>query len=159
MTKNKKLIIPLLILVFLLIGFTREFIFNHTNTVLYNKLHPEFTYPVPALISYLNHFEYKTVYALKWVFTALFCLLFFLLQRWTLKTVFPEKKYARWLLYFYLILLLLSVLAFGSGYIIGNTGGGYRFSRMFMGILQSPVPLMFLIPVGILKNKFDKAQQ
>lgn len=145
-----------MVVLFICLGFLREYIFVNVNVVLYNKLHNE-SYPVPYTILFFNRFDYYTVYAMKWGLTSVFALLFFFAQRYTLKILFPEKIIVKWLFYFYLILLLLSVIAFGAGYLSGNTEGGYRFSRMFMGILQSPVPLMFLIPAGVLKSKFDKA--
>ncbi|MFL5753820.1 MAG: hypothetical protein ACJ76F_10475 [Bacteroidia bacterium] len=156
MLKNKRIKVFALVLLFLLLGYTRDFVFAHTNTVLYNKMHPDEKYPVPLIMSFLESFGYYTVYGLKWCFTAGFTLFFYLGQRAVLSLIFSEKKTVRWLLYFYLILLLLSAIAFGTGYVLGNLEKGYRFSRMFMGILQSPVPLMFLVPIGIFKNKFEK---
>jgi hypothetical protein len=156
-TKNK-IIAVVLILVLIALGFFREYLFVNINVVLYNKLNGE-TYTVVPILSFFEGFSYNSVYACKWIFTGLFSLLFFLLQAELLKRIFAEKNIVKWLLYFYLVLILLAILAFGTGYISGNLESGYRFSRMFMGILQSPVPLMFMIPVGILKRKFDNVPQ
>jgi hypothetical protein len=70
MLKNKKIKVFAWILLFLALGYTRDFVFANTNTVLYNKLNPDEKYPVPFILSFLESFDYYTVYTIKWVFTA-----------------------------------------------------------------------------------------
>jgi hypothetical protein len=155
MVRNKKLIIFLVIVGFIFLGFTREFFFVHFNTVLYNISHNE-NYEIPESFHFFYRFDYYTLYIAKWFITPSFIAVFFILQWILLKSVIPEKKVRTWLIYFYLILLLLSMLSFGTGYLFGYLKLGYRFSRLFFGILQSPVPVMFLLPVVILIGKFGK---
>ncbi len=157
MAKRSKIQISLLVAILVLMGFFREFMFKNINVLLFNSLHKR-DYKVPSFFDFMQHWSYYSLYTFKWVLTFLFCSLFFWNQWLLLKKIFGEKNIRIWLIYFYLILLLLSIFAFATGYLIHNPEEGYLFSRKFMGLLQSPVPVMFLIPVGILKLKLEKRQ-
>ncbi|MBK6835988.1 MAG: hypothetical protein IPG89_17670 [Bacteroidetes bacterium] len=50
----------------------------------------------------------------------------------------------------------MSALALGIGWVFGNLEKGYTFSRIFMGILQSPLPIMFLLPVAYANSKLSE---
>ena len=154
MLRINKFQLSFLVIVLLIIGFFRYFVFENINVLLFNSLHHR-QYQVPSFFNFMRDWSYSRLYFFKWILTLSFCTVFFFNQWLILKTIFTKKNTRIWLIYFYLILLLLSIVSFGIGYLINNPQGGYLFSRKFMGILQSPVPLMLLIPVGILKLKLE----
>ena len=47
-------------------------------------------------------------------------------------------------------------LEIGIGWLTGSFHRGYTFSRVFLGILQSPLPVMFLIPVHYFAKKINQ---
>ena len=152
---NRKLVISLFVIALLALGFFREMFFININSVLYNKYfqptdeahiyHPAF--------SFLTYFSYKTLYISKWFITLAFVALFWLIQKKFIFYLFDEKKAVFWLGMLYLSLLLLAGISFGAGWLFGNLEQGYRFSRIFMGLLQSPVPCMMLIPLTYFYKK------
>lgn len=127
----------------------RESLFLNINAVLYNKYYPDAGAHGPAqAYAFLEQFSYLSLYRSKWLITLLIVAAYWLLQRLLLATAFREKKALSWLGMLYLSLLLLAAISYGAGWITGNLETGYRFSRIFMGLLQSPVPAMILIPIA-----------
>lgn len=129
----------------------RESLFLNLNAILYNKYYSEPDgHRVASIYDFLNAFSYRSLYTAKWFITLLFVSAFWLVQKRFLALLFGEKKPLFWLSMLYLSLLLLAAIAFGTGWLLGNMEQGYRFSRIFMGLLQSPVACMLLIPVTYL---------
>jgi hypothetical protein len=152
----KKAGIALLLLAALIaIGFLREFIFVNTNGILYTKLY-HIDYTFPSFFSFFLSKSYRFVYISKWFLTAAFIAAYYLLQLLTAKWLLKEGPIKKWLLLFYLFLVILSVITFGIGWLAGSLNQGYTFSRVFLGILQSPLPIMFLIPVHYFARKINQ---
>lgn len=127
----------------------RESLFLNLNAVLYNKYYPDAGAHGPSeSYAFLEQFSYQSLYNSKWVLTLLIVAAFWFLQRMLLAAIYAEKKPLSWLGMLYLSLLLLAAISYGAGWITGNLEPGYRFSRIFMGLLQSPVPSMILIPIA-----------
>lgn len=141
----------LFILVIIWLGFIRDSIFININYIIdriyYNievvYYHSMYEFLVPMGVGGLMK--------LKWGLTALFAAANYLLSYGILKNLFKEPKLPVSLLsYGYLFLLLLSSLFFIGGKILGDAELGYTLSRRFMGVLQSPVPLMLVTAVHLL---------
>ncbi|HWY38600.1 MAG TPA: hypothetical protein VNY73_08580 [Bacteroidia bacterium] len=142
--------IILFIVLILCLGFFREYIFVGINGVLYNKYYNPGFYDIHIInpsLRFLNAFSYQTLYVAKWLITPVFVCLFWLLQKKFLTFIFHEKKTTYWLSMLYLSLLLLAGISFFTGWLSGHLNEGYRFSRIFMGLIESPVPCMILIPL------------
>jgi hypothetical protein len=145
---NRKVKITLFIAGILLLGLFRESLFLNVNAILYNKYYGEpGAHRISGLYAGLEALSYKTLYISKWFITLAFVAAFWLVQRGFLHILLHEKKALLWLSMLYLSLLLLAAISFGAGWLTGNTEQGYRFSRIFMGLLQSPVPCMVLVPL------------
>ena len=140
-----------LILMIIWLGFVRDSIFININYIIeqiyYNK----------ELIYYHSMYEFLVpmgvggLMKLKWGLTALFAVVNFILSYFILKNLFNSPKLPISLLsYGYLFLLLLSALFFIGGKVIGDAELGYTLSRRFMGVLQSPVPIMVVATVHML---------
>ena len=83
---------------------------------------------------------------LKWILTILFSGLYLLHTVAMLYVLFRSKKYIRISLFCYSFLFSVSFLAGAGGYFISSFEMVYPFIRMLMGVAQSPVVLMILVP-------------
>lgn len=138
--------ISLFVLVLLSLGFFRETLFVSINSALYDKFYNENNHHVVWFLSFINVFSYRIIYVAKWFITPSFVFLYWFIQKNFLFFLFPEKRIIQWLGILYLSLFLLAGVFFVAGWAFGKIYDGYTFSRLFMGLLQSPVPCMILIP-------------
>lgn len=143
---KRKLITAAFIILLIVLGFFREFVFVNINTLIYNNKFNE-NYPFHWLFQSFSGFNYSGLYISKWFLTALFIILFYLLQLKISYLLFEEKKFKKWFFYLYVILISLSVITFFVGWLFSDVRQGYTFSRLFLGFLQSPLPIVFLTPV------------
>jgi hypothetical protein len=148
--KNRILGIALIILIVYL-GLVRDSLFVNINYIIdqlyYNKevryYHSMYEFLVPMGVGGLMK--------LKWVLTVVFMLLNLLLSFYILKVLFTDTKFTLKLLTWgYLLLFVLSALIIVLGKISGQNELAYTLSRRFMGVLQSPVPLMVVVAVHFL---------
>jgi hypothetical protein len=150
---SRKIKIGLFVLLLIALGFFREMLFVAINAVLYNKYFNTNEHTGLLLEPLITGFSYQTLYIAKWFITPFFAFIFWIVQRNFLLFLFREKKAANWLSILYLSLFLLAGIFFTAGWAFGNITQGYTFSRLFMGLLQSPAPCMILIPVMYLYAK------
>ena len=143
---KRKIKICAFVLILLALGFFRETLFVNVNSALYDKLYGENNHYVVGFLSFVNSFSYKTIYIAKWFITPFFMFLYWFIQRSFLFFLFNEKRITQWLSILYLSLFLLAGVFFIAGWAFGKINEGYTFSRLFMGLLQSPIPCMILIP-------------
>jgi len=155
---NRKIKIALFVLLLVALGFCRETLFVTINAVLYNKYFDTTDHLGYSLEPFLSLFSYNTLYVAKWFITPFFAFVFWFTQKQFLTFLFHEKKTNRWLGILYLSLFLLAGIFFVAGWAFGNITQGYTFSRLFMGLLQSPAACMILIPVTYLYTKTNSNQ-
>jgi hypothetical protein len=155
---NNAIKIILLVLLLMTLGFLRENIFVNINDLLYTKNYNE-NNPIIWYLSFLSNASYKTIYVAKWFVTPFFAFMYWFIQMKILLIIFNEKKTTKWLSVLYLSLFLLSGIFFVTGWALGDIYKGYTFSRLFMGLLQSPVPCMILIPTTYLYKQTNINQQ
>jgi len=76
------------------------------------------------------------------------------------KTICAIKKNARWVVYIYALLLVLSSISMAYNYVINHqlSGDEYTFSRWLMGIAQSPLVAFFVIASNKLFNNIQTEQ-
>jgi len=97
--------------------------------------------------------SYNNLMWAKWIFTALFTISYLLLSCLILKLLFGDNGIIKSAIFLYSALILISAILYFGGALIGEPWGGYRLARFCMGILESPVPLMILIPAfGLSKS-------
>lgn len=145
----------LVLFIFAVLGFSRDFLFKNTNTHLGAKFY-EMEYSTHNFMDVLQNFNYWTIYIFKWVMTILFAVIYYFAQRIILIKTVKANFVKKWLNFMYLFLLILSAVALGIGWVFGDIDRGYTFSRIFMGILQSPLPIMFLLPVAYANSKLSE---
>jgi len=133
-------------------GFIREFIFVNINEQLaYLYYKTDFSYMSPVL-GFLSTWSYDSLYYLKWALTLIFSGIFFFESAWLVKAVF-KKYYLKELTFIYLLLLLVSAVLYLPFFLSGNGDQGYILARFFMGIAQSPLPVMLVIPALFLRER------
>ena len=153
---TKKVLIAIgFIAIIVVLGFLREFIFVNTNSILYSKYYNE-NYPLHTFFNFFRDKSYNFIYVSKWLLTFLFILTYFYTQVFTAKFLLKENILRKWFFFFYLFLVILSVITFTVGWLTGHLNQGYTFSRLFLGILQSPLPIMFLLPVYYFTKKMNQ---
>lgn len=150
----------LFIILFAILGFSREFLFVNTNNQLFKLYYHDEDIKIPTSLDFITHFQYSTLYYLKYVFTIIYFLAYLLTSYFAVKLICQNKKNAQWIIYIYSILLVLSGISMTYNYFINNqlNGDEYTFSRWLMGIAQSPLVAFFTIASSKLYNKFQTEQ-
>lgn len=138
--------IPLSVIILIALSFFRESVFVNINTHMWHLFyHNDKTYLAPYL-SFLQQLSYSQFYWFKWALTVFFSLLFLFLSCIIIQLVFKEKKFIRWTIYSFAAIMAVSALAFVIGKLLNRSEDGYIISHFFMGMIQSPFVLIFLIP-------------
>ena len=150
MLVSRKIKIILFVVAFVALGFAREYLFVSINDLLYYKYSGEINPYHFVIEKWLTVFSYNTLYIAKWFITPLSAFIFWFVQKQFLLFLFNEKKTTQWLNVLYATLFVLAGIFFVVGWAFGNIEKGYTFSRLFMGLLQSPVACMILIPITFL---------
>lgn len=111
-------------------------------------------YPMPTHLSFFEQLEYTTVINLKWFFTLLFAFLFYVISHFAINSQFSNKSYNRITLFVFAGLTLFSAFFIGIGFVASTLSERmYEFARFLMGLAQSPLVLMVLIPAFMLVEK------
>jgi hypothetical protein len=146
-------------MVFLLVffGYLRDYLFKSVNALLkawdYDR-----DYYLPAPLSFLENYDYNTLVNLKWLMTLIFSLIYLVLCVASLRIVFKSHRYLRLAIFTYVAIIILSGLFILAGMVFsGSSEKMYEFARYIMGMAQSPLILMILIPALKLSEK-EKAK-
>jgi hypothetical protein len=136
------------VLILVLVGFLREFLFvniGYQSTKVYYK-DPEFTYELPNALKWLGSLTYHQLYYGKWVLTVLFYGLYYSITAATIHLLYRSRRYNRVTVVVHLILFGVAALFYLVGYLMNRNAEGYTLAREIMGLLQSPLILMILLP-------------
>jgi hypothetical protein len=149
--------ISAILILLVITGFVREFIFVNLNQQLVYLWYENDVSYMSSKLSFLSSLEYWQVYYLKWFLTLLFSTIFLVESALMLKHLFGSYFWKP-LIFLYSLLLSISAVVFGIYTGLGRGDEGYLIARYFMGIAQSPVPLMLLVPAVFLKNRVNRNQ-
>ena len=141
-------IAPLSLALLLIIasGFLRLFLFENINhQLVYLYYHRDFSY-LSDKLGFLKSFSYNDLMWIKWCLTGFFTITYLCLSCWVLKIVFNRNAYLWYTAYIFTGVVLISFLLYFGGVVFEEPVGGYRLARFCMGLVQSPLPLMILIP-------------
>lgn len=134
------------------LGYLRDFIFTHLNdqvsVAYYKEFHnTSYPYPLPASLSFLDSMSYSSLNMLKWVFSGVFALLYFVVTATAIKRMYPQAGHTFMITAgTFALLILLAGIFYLYGMISGNWKSAYPLSLTFSHLAQSPVVLMVLIP-------------
>ncbi|MBI2968095.1 MAG: hypothetical protein HYY40_09825 [Bacteroidetes bacterium] len=147
MTKLQKYsVLTGLITILIGAGFTKEFIFKDINAKTGYTGNPEYsdkTHNNPA--DFFNFIITDNSYTFKWVFTALFILLFLALSGLILFLITGEKRYIFFLAGFYCIFIFIAGVLVLTGLFSGYYRIFYKPTHALIEVLQSPVPVLIFI--------------
>lgn len=138
----------LLILIFIFLGYFREFLFVHLNVILYEKYYQMTTEaPFPSSLNFLRNYSYESLYYSKYFLTGLFVLLFLAANYFALLKLTEKKYLIKILSYTYAIMLFLGLCSMAYSHFIQVQvqEESYTLSRWLMGIAQSPIICLILI--------------
>lgn len=147
----------IILVIFAFLGFSREFLFVNINNQLYKLYYNNPSILIPESLRFIESFEYKTLYYLKYPLTLIYFLTYFFVSYFSVRILINLKKYTIWVIYIYALLLILAGITMAYNYFINQDLGGeeYTFSRWLMGIAQSPLVAFFIIAAGTLYKKFQ----
>lgn len=147
------LLITIICILVILTGYLRDSVFKTINALL-RSWDLEQDYYLPPFLSFLENYEYDTLLNLKWQLTLLFSILYLILSLFAIKLVFKNRKYMTITILTYVGIIILSAVFTTIGYLFeGTSEKMYEFARYLMGMAQSPIVLMILIPTFKLSEK------
>lgn len=135
------------------LGYYRDFVFIDINARL-KALDHNIAYTLSPSLQFLENYTYNTLLNFKWLLTLLFSAAYLALTILTIQLIFKNKKHNHIILIVYAGLTLISMLFIGTGLLFEKTSGTmYEIARYLMGMAQSPIILMILIPAIKLSEK------
>ncbi|HSH66646.1 MAG TPA: hypothetical protein VLB84_12850 [Bacteroidia bacterium] len=147
LTAKQYIAIAFLIALILFTGYYRDYLFKNINAVIQSKQYNEQYTTLPSSLYFLNSFGFQTLVNLKWLLTIVFSAVYLILSLLTLKIIFDKRRYYLITSGVYLTLILISGMFILTGYLFnGISDRMYEFARYLMGMAQSPIILMILIP-------------
>lgn len=154
---SKKIIYLILIgCIIVGLGYYRDFVFKNLNALIQSQ---EFTFDfsMPYSLSFFENVEASTLIKIKWLLTFICAILYLTLSILSIQLLFKNKTYLWIVIWTYLILAFISAVFMLTGFFFpGISGNMYLFSRYLMGIAQSPLVLMILIPAFKISEKESK---
>jgi hypothetical protein len=139
------------LIVIIALGFLRDFIFVNINYIIDRLYYNLEVYYYHSFYDFLEPLDVSGLMTLKWILTLLFTLINLGLSVVILKLLIVKPQMPLKLLYLgYLVLFLVAGVFFLIGKFSGLTDLGYTLARRFMGVLQSPVPLMIVATVHLM---------
>jgi exosortase F-associated protein len=154
---KRNFILIIMAILAVLTGYLRDTVFKTINAIL-RAWDLDQDYFLPPFISFLQNLEYQTLVNLKWLLTLFFSLIYLILSIIIVKTLFKGNKYLRITAFTYLGVFLVSAGFIVSGYVFKSSSEKmYEFARYLMGMAQSPIILMILIPTfKLMEKEIDK---
>ncbi len=154
MQKFKTILFYLFIIVCMLIlGFYRDFVFKSINALLQAWDH-DMDYPMPRSLSFISNYGYGTIVNIKWLLTLIFSLAYLGISIAVIRSMFHNRSYNRITIASYAGIIAVSAVLIVMGLLFKSTSEKmYEFARYLMGMAQSPIVLMILIPAFKLAEK------
>lgn len=152
-TIRKYTILSFSIILILVLGYYRDFIFKGINAIVQAK-ELSVSYTAPSSLQFIQAYSISFLLKIKWTLTFLFSLGYLGISLFTIQNIFHNPKFNKITLATYLITGLVSGLFMATGFIFtGISDKMYEFSRYLMGMAQSPIILMILIPAFKLSSQ------
>lgn len=132
-------------------GFIREFLFVNINEQISHVFYKSDFSKMSDTLWFLSSWSYDQLYYLKWTLTLVFAAIYLLESALLLWILFRSVFLKELALLFGVLFVISGILYIGYG-LIGQGEDGYLLARFFMGLAQSPVPLMLMIPAIFLRK-------
>ena len=151
--KKKYLYIFLIIVALVFFGYYRDFVFKKINALMQAWDH-DMDYTMPPSMRFLENYEYATLENIEWLLTVMFTLIYLAISLFAIKVIFNTRTYRNITIGAFIgvtvasgILILLGLIFHSASYKM------YEFARYLMGMVQSPIALMVLIPAFIIAER------
>ena len=148
---NKWVFLILLSVILLILGYLKDFIFININTHLFYVKRNLEDLRSHTFFNFLNNFSFKTVYYLKYFLTAFFLSTYYFVSVLVLR-ILNKINLVKYLKIIYLVVIFISAAFFLGGFFLNQPETGYSVSRVFIGPLESPLPLIFLLLAARVNN-------
>lgn len=142
--KVKWLLIILIVVAIMVVGYLRDFIAININYHLQFLDTNAERSSAHSFFDFLNNYSYQQVYYSKYALTVIFTVLNFGLGYIFLFVLYRNILLMKIYSGMYATVLVGAALFFAGGLMLANPEDGYRFARILMGFLQSPVPAAVL---------------
>jgi len=154
----KPLLTGLLLLFIFFVGYIREAVFLVINSVYKDQKFPyNYAYITPP--DFLYQWNETTLLYLKWGLTLFFSLTFTGLTLGLIHYYFKIKKYDKFTLLIYGILILFAAIVSIIGIIINSFDSVYTLSRFIIGLVQSPlISLVLFVLFYFISNQYKIKQ-
>ena len=150
---KKTALLILIACILLFFGYYRDFVFKNINALL-KAWDADMDFKMPPSLFFLENYDYDTLVNIKWLLTILFSFIYLSIAIITIQLLFNNKKHIRVTVLSYLAITIVSGVFILTGYFFQNTSEKmYEFARYLMGMAQSPIVLMLLIPAFKLSEK------
>ena len=147
--------LSLIVVALVFFGFYRDFVFKKINALM-KAWDNNMDYSMPPSLKFLENYEYSTLSNIKWLLTLLFTVIYLIISLFTVKVIFNNKKYLRITIGTFAGITIVSGLFIVVGIVFHSVSEKmYEFARYLMGMVQSPITLMILIPSFKLAEKKD----
>ena len=153
LTKNKKKLLfgSILIVLVIYLGFVRDSLFININYIIDELYFNQEVFHYHTMYRFLVPLGVEGLMRLKWILTFVFMLLNYGLSLLILKQLLLDSgKVMKLLSWGYVVLFVISGILFILSKLLGFSELGYTLARRFMGVLQSPVPLMLVFSVHLM---------
>lgn len=148
----------LFLVLFAILGFSREFLFVNINDRLYQLYYGHEDSLLPNSLTFLKNYNYSTIYYSKFGLTILYFLAYLLATYYAVKQITEDLLFSKWVIYIFVIVLVLAGIITLYNYFINQqlNGDEYTYSRWLMGIVQSPLVAFFMIASHKLYERFKQ---
>lgn len=140
----KKVKIGCWILIIILLGFLRGYLFGNINWI-YKTLTENRPNQARKEFHALLEWSTSEILILKWSLTFIFFGLFAFLTWYIIRLIFNHQQYSRITLLVFAGILLIAAILYPVYYLLGSPLKIYLIIRTIMGLGQSFMPLMLLI--------------
>lgn len=159
-TRTKNILFYILLITALLaFGFYRDFVFKQINALLQAWDH-DIDYTMPPSLRFIADYNYDTIVNIKWLLTLVFSGIYLVIALLLIKRLFQNRLFSRITLFTYIGITVVSALFILTGMLLPHTAQKmYEFARYLMGMAQSPLVLMILVPAFLLAEKEKRRTQ
>lgn len=137
---KKKILIAVFAIALIALGFLRDKIFVSINEE-----------TGQGLVGILNP-DHRNLFIWKWVLTFIFSFIYLFLTSILIFLIFHSKKYIWLAVFLYGALFAIAFFIAGVGFLFSSFENVYPFIRTIMGIAQSPILIIILIPALLLNE-------
>ena len=148
--KSVKIIFYIFLVV--LIGFYRETFFVRIAWYEHASIDESFAPSSFPLLGFLDHLSFEQLNYMRYIGTVLFSVLFWLLALLLNKWFFQIQSNSKITHFFFALLFLAGVIVFVLYKLFPKAELLYELSRWMMQFIQSPLCILFLLPVFLLRK-------